>query len=341
MKIIVKKNKIIFDWVLIAKGIGIILVVIGHFSPKLAPNYWVEIIKIIYSFHMPLFFLLSGFLFNNEKYSYLMLIKLKIKRLLYPFISIATIFFIIKYSSGLIFNLENPVKIGNVFSLLSNPLKSYMPLLWFIYALFMIFLIYPILRRIIHNNYIILIIIIMLNIICSNNNYPIIGNALLHIPYFIVGVIFREDCKLRNRILFGKMIYIIISGAMFFFIYFIFHGIELVSTIGYIVKFMLGASGAICVINISYMLEIKNFFSAQKWLLTQIGFYSMSIYLFHTLFESAIRIISYQVLLAEFPLKFIVIALTAIISGIIFPIILEKMILRKNRFTKKYMLGLE
>lgn len=45
------------DWIDVAKGIGIILMVMGHTSMPDAINRW------IYSFHMPLFFLLSGLLF--------------------------------------------------------------------------------------------------------------------------------------------------------------------------------------------------------------------------------------------------------------------------------------
>lgn len=30
-----------FDWILTAKGIGILLVVIGQFRPDMAPLYWV------------------------------------------------------------------------------------------------------------------------------------------------------------------------------------------------------------------------------------------------------------------------------------------------------------
>ena len=48
----------------IAKGIGIFLVVIGHFINMC--NYPG---RVIYSFHMPLFFFLSGICFNEKKYA--------------------------------------------------------------------------------------------------------------------------------------------------------------------------------------------------------------------------------------------------------------------------------
>lgn len=48
----------------IAKGIGIFLVVIGHFiNMNSYPG------RVIYSFHMPLFFFLSGICFNEKKYA--------------------------------------------------------------------------------------------------------------------------------------------------------------------------------------------------------------------------------------------------------------------------------
>lgn len=50
------------DWIDVAKGVGIFLMVMGHTSMPDAVNRW------IYSFHMPLFFLLSGLVFNPGKY---------------------------------------------------------------------------------------------------------------------------------------------------------------------------------------------------------------------------------------------------------------------------------
>ena len=57
----------------IAKAIGIILVIIGHISQN-------EIItSVIYSFHMPLFFILSGYLYHKGN------TKNKIKKILIPY----------------------------------------------------------------------------------------------------------------------------------------------------------------------------------------------------------------------------------------------------------------
>lgn len=52
-------------WIDVLRALGIILVVLGHVSKE--PNT----VIFIYAFHMPLFFLLSGFLFNRHRYDLL------------------------------------------------------------------------------------------------------------------------------------------------------------------------------------------------------------------------------------------------------------------------------
>ena len=68
------------DTIDVAKGIGILLVVFAHVN--LSP----PAIFIIYSFHIPLFFILSGMMFNTEKYSNLKaLLKNKFKTMILPY----------------------------------------------------------------------------------------------------------------------------------------------------------------------------------------------------------------------------------------------------------------
>ena len=60
-----KTNRI--DSLDICKGILIILVVVGHAIEIVDPAHKSYFIKLIYSFHMPAFFIISGFLFNTRK----------------------------------------------------------------------------------------------------------------------------------------------------------------------------------------------------------------------------------------------------------------------------------
>lgn len=61
---VVKKR---IEWIDVAKALAIILVIFGHASKKTS---WVQpdfIVYIIYSFHMALFFVLSGWTFQYRK----------------------------------------------------------------------------------------------------------------------------------------------------------------------------------------------------------------------------------------------------------------------------------
>ena len=57
---LMKNNCLDHEYWDIVKGIGIILVVVGHFC-------W-DLTQFIYLFHLPLFFFVSGYLYNEEKY---------------------------------------------------------------------------------------------------------------------------------------------------------------------------------------------------------------------------------------------------------------------------------
>lgn len=327
-----------FNWVLIAKGIGIVLVVVGHFHTKNTPAYWGDITKVIYSFHMPLFFLLSGFLYSHGKYPYPALIAGKVKRLFYPFISVAIIFLVIKYLSGLFFQLEHPVNFISFYNLLLNPIGSYMPLLWFIHALFVIFLIYPLIRTLIKNNFIILLFFIIANMVFGSN-YAVFGHALANVPFFVVGVILRENHGARHLVISDTWTYVGTSLILFCSVYLLSLTIDVGYQYEYIFRVSIGIMGVVCVLNISCLIDAFNETLGKK-IFTEIGIYSMTIYLFHTLFESTIRI-GFKQLLGGSQVSFEVVAIVAVTAGVVFPIFLEKILLRKSALATKYILGVQ
>lgn len=319
------------DWVLIAKGIGIILVVVGHFIPASSPEYWLTLRQFIYSFHMPLFFLLSGYLYKPDKYSYPDLIKNKAKRLLYPFVTIAGIFFVIKSIAGKLVHLDYPVAANSLLILLTDPVKSYMPLLWFIHALFLIFAVYPVLKLLISP------LLILLLMVCVNtvlgSDFPVVGKAIANMPFFIVGNLLGQKVKLLNAPINGSWRFIVISLLVFILAYFATLTLDGI----YLTQFVVGVAGSLTVITISHAVAIN--WPRLKNILLPIGFYSMSIYLLHPLFESTVRICCLK-LVSIVDLPFELIALAAIVAGVLFPLLLEKYVLRKNVFTHKYLLGM-
>ncbi|WP_028239283.1 acyltransferase family protein [Stutzerimonas azotifigens] len=129
-------------WVDYAKAIGIILVVYGHVArgvfnaglPMDEGRYRL-VDSIIYSFHMPLFFFLSGLFFYDSlvKRGRGGLIVNKVDTIVYPFIVwslLQGLFEVVlsNYTNG-------QVTLAQVFSLLWEPRAQF----WFLYALFFVF----------------------------------------------------------------------------------------------------------------------------------------------------------------------------------------------------------
>lgn len=122
---VISKNKRIV-WIDIAKGLGILLVVIGHV--RTMPF----IHECIYLFHMPLFFLLSGMVFKVEEY-WIPCIRKKIVHLLLPYVFFAALFVPMRYVADYFCTGEWSTFRWSMFGI------SYFDIpLWFIFALFIV-----------------------------------------------------------------------------------------------------------------------------------------------------------------------------------------------------------
>lgn len=125
----------------IAKGIGIILVVVGHCIPDATSAggisddclRWVD--SVIYSFHMPLFFFISGYLAapRTANFSVRELLKKRVSRLLIPYFFVGLCYMPFKLVLSAFAN--KPYDIGNLWQIVLgvNPMGE----LWFLYVLFL------------------------------------------------------------------------------------------------------------------------------------------------------------------------------------------------------------
>ena len=324
------------DWIVIAKGIGIILVVIGHFHPATSPAYWSRMRDVIYSFHMPLFFMLSGFLYQQGKYPYGALVCNKVRRLLYPFLSIALAFGVIKFAIGHFVALDSPVDARSVLAVVADPLNSYEPSLWFLEALFLIFCIYPLARRPL-NDVAVLLLFVMLNEVFGNR-YLFVGRALANLPFFAFGVLLRERPRFAAPLFGGgvrhglgvAVIFAVACGVQLSGNRFVAHD--------YIVQWLVGLIGSWFVIAISRAVAgLPD--TLVRLSLYRCGYYSMTIYFFHTLFESAVRIGFSRGEGAALPFE--AIAGAAVSAGVVCPILLEKWLIRRSRIGRRFVLGMD
>ena len=97
----------------IAKTIGIILVVIGHYNPADAPEWYHLANRFIYAFHMPLFMFASGYIYamtgNSQNKGGGNFILKKFKRLMIPYFSTSVVIISIKLLTQQGMSVENPV----------------------------------------------------------------------------------------------------------------------------------------------------------------------------------------------------------------------------------------
>lgn len=126
------------SWVDAAKGIGIILVVVGHIDRGLAHADLIEwtpafqfLDRWIYTFHMPLFFFLSGmFLVRSANKSYLLFFTEKLRTIAYPYFLWSAITIVLKAALGNIAN--RPRAIDDILLIFYSPIEQF----WFLYVLF-------------------------------------------------------------------------------------------------------------------------------------------------------------------------------------------------------------
>ena len=136
-------------WIDVYKALLIILMVVGHSGTP--------IVAYIYMFHMPAFFMVSGYLFNDQNDTFHFL-KKKTISLLLPYIICNTIFisiYTIMNALGLYNTLQNAPYIAFDARLKSLLLDSSTPDLggatWFILVLFEVEVLYFFLNKLLHN----------------------------------------------------------------------------------------------------------------------------------------------------------------------------------------------
>ena len=190
---------------------GIILVVIGHSgftSPEIADRLS-RLHRWIYSFHMPLFFFISGYLYSltNKSFANINIfrfLKKKWHRLLIPYIILGIVIFIIKYSFAGLSTVERSFSLNSFLYMFITPqsANSTMGFLWYLITLFLIFTIMVIFScmRIDLKRYKSSLLIMAISwYLCSlfpDVHIFNISGMLWYIPFFITGIIFQMHRKI-------------------------------------------------------------------------------------------------------------------------------------------------
>lgn len=343
----IKINLIEFNYL---RAIGIFLVVLGHSFPyidEININLYKYVHSLIYSFHMPLFILISGIFAHKTLYikslkGYTKFISIKFKRLMIPYFLISALTIPIK----LILNKfsERPIVLSEIIKdILLYPWNNPIIFFWFIYVLFLIFLFTPILVKL--NKHIVLGAFFILSILpIPNIEFMGISTILKYSIFFFIGLYsYPAYISIRDNILNIKLkpiksiLLIIIPFVIFFMNINIptsshkFISLCIINTL-YILKSLLGIYVCFIICIFIYKLrEIKWISYIFKTLYT----YSFDIYLLSWFPQIFVRILLLQILNLNYNLVVII----SIISGFT-PIIVSKFILRKFKLTKSILLGI-
>lgn len=193
---------------------GILLVVLGHsgFEEEIIKQTYAGLHRWIYSFHMPLFFLISGYLFayTTSDFSKLdvgRLLKKKVRRLLFPYFVFGSILFVIKMLFSQFSYVDRDFSIVSYCTMFFVPQASYstMGYLWFLPALFLIFLVVGLLcllRINLRKNSQVAVVVIIsftLNILFPHIQYLLLSEIFWYLPFFVGGIWYQQNQEILER----------------------------------------------------------------------------------------------------------------------------------------------
>lgn len=194
------------SWIDVLKGIGIILVCLGHIQPDI----YLE--KHIYSFHMPLFFFISGYLFIS-KGNIRDTLKRKFNGLIKPYFVFALLSAIV----GLVIDTRNIKEIVTNFFYIDGSVGWNSPI-WFLIVLFLVDIIYYLVEKqenkLMLNFSVILIAVVGYFVQAFNIILPFgLHIVPVAITFYYLGVLFKKY-NIKETLEKNKIVILVISLAV-------------------------------------------------------------------------------------------------------------------------------
>lgn len=330
-------KKIYYEEITIARGLGIILVVLGHAFPFIIEGGISDFLfDYIYSFHMPFFIFLSGFvslkvLYAKTNMMKMKLIKERFNRLLIPYFVVGLLYLPLKLLMNNLSN--NKYDISELWMILIGKNPNYA--LWTLYTLFIMSTISII--AINKNNIMSSIKLSILIMICSYfipnkaiGIYMVLKNMTFYLSGMYVAINYKDLKELLST---SKLV--IISGISLFILNIIKFKLKLLGIDRYtLINIFTSIAGILVFFGIS--LKISNINLRYKKIFIYIGKFSMDIYVLSTFIQPIIRVILYQKLNINYNI-YIVLS-TAIV--ILVSALVSKLFIRKIKIVGKFVIGM-
>lgn len=184
------------SWLDVCKGIGILLVLLGHTD---IPIYW-----LIFGFHMPMFFMISGYLYSDDQGSWNDFLKKIFRKYVIPYFLFQGINLIIYIGQALYFDLLSEdliISIWNLIMAIVYCRTDYMPNsgpLWYLVGFSITLIIFRLLREVDSRNFRVLFLIIsiwvayMVDFLEWPKSIWNIHSALMAVLFVEIGYILRK-----------------------------------------------------------------------------------------------------------------------------------------------------
>lgn len=285
------------EWIDIAKGFGILLVILGH---TIAYDCSHIVYNSIYAFHMPLFFFLMGFVYNEKKYSnFGNVLNKKIRQLLKPWaviyvISLMVCICVPSWRENLSFHQM----LVELYTANSNNIQN--SSIWFLMCSFFVFVIVHFYNKIPKSKLLIVFsIIFAFGLLYMQPGLLFISKHIHSLPCnrlpfkidtaFIAAVFFiiAQNIRMHANILFSYNCILVFMGGIIFMLLASFNGETNVNTLSFgkyrILYYFIALLGIICTIRLSKIIsECKN--TRLKKILLFYGKNSLIIFGFQSLF---------------------------------------------------------
>ena len=316
------------QWIDYAKGIAILLVVYRHLligidtSGLDVKNSLLLVGEIVFTFRMPLFFILTGIFIRRslEKRSSKFFIINKVETLLYPYVVWVCIQVTIQILFQDYINVKRTAE--DYLYIFTNP-RAY-DQFWFIYALFNVTIVYLIIYKLFRGNKLAMILLGIIFQVASlfTGNLPVFDDILVFFFFIVLGDIISPyllDDTSRAKLTSWKVTLILLPPFILLQYCWLEYR-EYINTLSLSVIAMIGCA---LMLNISFILAEKN---VMKFL-SQIGLYSLAIYLMHSLVGAASRVVLVNLLGIRFTELVLVIEIA---MACVIPIIFYRLVMNNG-----------
>ena len=313
------------DWVDYAKGIGIFLVVYGHLLSSgyhaglSIPKHFFELSdSIVYSFHMPFFFFLSGLFAESslQKRGPREYLKDKLLRIAYPYF----IWSILQMSVEVFFSSQTQkgAGISDILAIVYRPWGQF----WFIYALFLMHVVYTLISRSGRFTPALMFIIgIWLFFNPISLNVAALGGFSMRLIFFVCGIYLRRylvDREALSLPLWATLsLLIILLGSGYFVFENMIEPVRLSSSSHPYYSLYFSILGIIACTSLAQYLAKNNSLPFLKTL----GIYSLQIYLVHMLAGAGTRLILQQVFQLQ---NWVIHIVIGVVVALVLPIAIQK-----------------